>query len=130
MPEPEQQLESIKTIDFKIGNIIIVNDDEPFTIIKLSNCEPFLSNGFLIEIVGFNSNLKKQIQLVYPENFVFYINENKSIQIGTPLFYNFSNAISPIFNMKPIEVDLDYDEGKIKTLSSRSFMNRIIGLFK
>jgi len=127
----EQPLESIKTIDFKIGNIIIVNDDEPFAIIKLSNCEPFLSNGFLIEIVGFNSNLKKQIQLVYPENFVFYINEtDKSIQIGTPLFYNFSNSISPIFNMKPIEVDLDYDEGKIKTLSSRSCMSRIIGLFK
>ena len=131
----EKQLESIKTIDFKIGNILIVDDDEQFTIIKLANCEPFLEKGFLIEIVGFNSNLKKQIQLVYPENFVFYINkindnQNISIQIGSPLFYSCKNVTSPIFNMKPIEVDIDYDEGKIQSLSSRGCFKRIANLFR
>lgn len=77
-----KQIQQIQTKDFKrLQNFI--KDNIIYKITNISTCKPFNPNSShkKISFCGFNKELDKKIDLVYPSEFVFNLDSDSNIMI-------------------------------------------------
>ena len=57
---------------------LLIAENINYIITGISTCKPFIAKSFLpkkIHIVAFNSEMDKKIEIIYPENYKFILEE-------------------------------------------------------
>jgi len=71
------------------GQLLIVENID-YTITGISTCKPFITKSFLpkkIHIIAFNSEINKKIEIIYPENYKFILEDDGKINLDKAHYF-------------------------------------------